>query len=51
MPASELGYVPWTKTLCSMGKNYVEGVSNCDAAAKVTCGNCKLVKVSYEYST
>jgi len=35
MPASELGYVPWTKKVCANEKAYDEGISNCDKAAKL----------------
>ncbi len=46
MPASELGYVAWTKKLCTNSKAYKEGVSNCDKPARITCNECGFVKVS-----
>lgn len=48
MPASELGYVPWTKKLCTNSKAYDEGISNCDKRARITCNECGLVRVSHQ---
>lgn len=45
MPDSALGYIPWTKSLCSNSKAYSDGVSNCNKVAKIACADCKLVKV------
>lgn len=49
MPASELGYVPWTKKLCTNSKAYDEGISNCDKRARITCNECGLVRVSHQF--
>jgi len=48
MPASELGYVPWTKKMCTNSKAYDEGISNCDKRARITCIECGLVRVSHQ---
>jgi len=48
MPASELGYVPWTKKLCTNSKAYDDGVSNCDKRARISCNECGLVRVRHQ---
>lgn len=49
MPASELGYVPWTKKVCTNEKAYNEGISNCDEAAKLACNDYEFVKKRYRF--